>query len=199
MSTELENTIESDHAGASRRFPLPHVALLLLVVAAAYGIRTRWFSNASQAAAVSEPAAVKSLPVQTTKPILAEPVTETPATADSTVEPTQPTMFGSWRDNYYGERTMTFDPDGTGVMIIKLDSVGQAIYGEQLLFNLKWENRDGVLVMQFTGGEPKQAVETISKLWGDRHEQKIELLTETELHLRSTDSQNLYKLKHVEE
>ncbi len=126
----------------------------------------------------------------------AGPATET--TSAETEEQKRLKLFlGSWRDDYYGERTMTFAADGTGSMIIKLDSVGQAIYGEKLLFYLAWVIRDGILEMKFTGGEPKSAVETISKLWGDTHFQAIEVLTETDLHLRSTDSQNLYTLKRL--
>lgn len=109
-----------------------------------------------------------------------------------------PLLFGSWKDNFYGERTMTFLPDGTGTMRIQLDLIGQAIYGKSLLFHLAWEDRDGVLEMKFTSGEPKEAVATISKAFGDTHHQKIELLTESELHLRSTDSNNLYKLIRVD-
>lgn len=196
MSTELENAAESTTLEPRRKVVRQPAFWILLAVLAVAGIRAWWFSGASQAAAVTEKSGV---PQMTAKPPSEDSATNSSLEATHPAEPSQPTMFGSWRDDYYGERTMTFQPDGTGVMVIKLDSVGQAIYGEKLLFNLKWENRDGVLVMQFTGGEPKQAVETISKLWGDRHEQKIELLTETELHLRSTDSQNLYKLKHIEE
>lgn len=195
MASELNDVITPDRPLVGRKLQARHVLLIVLAAAAVFGIRARWFNGASQAAGVAQSQAIPSVTTNVTKPVLTEPAPET----ITPVEPEQPTMFGSWRDNYYGERTMTFRPDGTGEMVIKLDAVGQAIYGEKLLFELKWENRDGVLVMQFTGGEPKQAVETISKLWGDRHEQKIELLTETELHLRSTDSQNLYKLKHIDE
>ena len=84
-------------------------------------------------------------------------------------------------------------------MRIKLDAVGQLIYGEQLLFQMSWKISDGVLDMRMTEGEPKDAVASITKLWGDRFEQRIEVLTEEELHLRSTDSGNLYTLKRFEE
>lgn len=199
MSTDVENAIQPGRAVGGRRLRLQHGLLILLMAALVVVVRARWFSGASQAAAVTAPAEAEPVAAHATKPILDGPLAQTPAATASAEEPAQPTIFGSWRDDYYGERTMTFRPDGTGVMVIKLDSVGRAMIGANLLFNLSWENRDGVLVMQFTGGEPKAAVERISKLWGDRHEQKIELLTETDLHLRSTDSQNLYKLKHVDE
>lgn len=199
MSIEMQKAISPDRPAVGRKMQFQHVVLILLAAITVLFIRARWFSGASQAAADADPAAVNAGATQVTNPVLAESIAVRSEASATPAEPAQPTIFGSWRDNYYGERTMTFRPDGTGVMVIKLDSVGQAMIGANLLFNLSWENQDGVLVMQFTGGEPKAAVERISKLWGDRHEQKIELLTATDLHLRSTDSQNLYQLKHVDE
>lgn len=158
--------------------------MILFAVVCVLFVRAKWFSKSSNAAPVSNLAAAATLPTA----------------AQSAPEPDdqpQSLLIGSWRDQYYGERTMTFLADGTGSMIIKLDSVGQAIYGPQLHFYLSWTNLAGVLEMKFTGGEPKEAVATISKLWGDTHQQKIESLTESELQLRSTDSGNLYTLKRL--
>jgi hypothetical protein len=172
---------------------LQHAAFVLLAVAIVLAVRARWFSGTSQAAPEGTAAsAPRSAPSSAEPEAVAEPAAQAGQEA-------HPSLIGSWRDQYYGERTMTFRPDGTGTMLIKLDAVGRAIYGEKLLFELAWENRDGVLVMTFTGGEPKDAVATISKLWGQRHEQRIERLTETELHLRSTDSNNLYTLKRLDD
>jgi hypothetical protein len=194
---EQTTVVESPPADAPtappRRFRLHHAGLLLLVFAAAVAARARFFSGSTQASTAGEAQSV-------VVPLVAPENTpaESPSPADGVATPTTgPSLFGSWRDQYYGERTMTFRPDGSGTMLIKLDAVGRAIYGEKLLFELAWENRGGVLVMEFTGGEPKDAVATISKIWGARHEQKIELLTDEELHLRSTDSNNLYTLKRL--
>jgi len=159
---------------------------LLVTAIVVLAIRAQWFSDTSVAAPPAPTKIVESVPVETVGDS-----DETPAQKE------QRLFLGSWRDDYFGERTMTFLPGGKGTMVIKLDSVGQAIYGEKLLFNLAWVVREGVLEMKFVGGEPKTAVETISKLWGDTHIQAIEVLTETDLHLRSTDSQNLYTLKRL--
>lgn len=189
MTITKEETDVGEATRAAWRFKRRHAALMLLAVVAVFAVRAKWFSGASQAASDVTPVPA---------PVVAAPLGPQPAET-APPEPAGPSMLGSWRDKFYGERTMTFRDDGTGVMVIRLDSIGQAIYGEKLLFELAWENRDGVLVMKFTGGQPKNAVALISKGWGDTHEQKIELLTDTDLHLRSTDSQNLYKLQRVAE
>ncbi len=175
---------------AGRRARRHFAALVLLAVIGVLFVRAKWFSRSTDAAPVS----VVVVPAATAAPAMpAEPFEVEHAPEDAE----RRRLLGSWRDQYYGERTMTFLADGAGTMIIKLDSVGQAIYGPQLLFDLAWTIRDGVLEMKFTGGEPKDSVATISKLWGDTHLQKIESLTESELQLRSTDSQNLYTLKRL--
>lgn len=185
--TQIHETSAVAPAASTRPIRFHRAALALLLLLGVFALGASLFSGSPPNEAIAQ---------RTDRTAqLASP--ETPS-AESKSDP-KPGFLGSWRDDYYGERTMTFRPDGTGTMIIKLDQIGQAIYGPQLLFHLKWENRDGVLVMQFTGGEPKDAVTMISKVFGDRHEQRIELLTETDLHLRSTDSQNLYMLQRVDE
>lgn len=188
--TTSEPASERIDPAASWRVKRHYAALVLLAVIAVLFVCAKWFSRSTDAAPVSAVA----VPAASAAPAIpAEPAKATHAPEDSEKQ----RLLGSWRDQYYGERTMTFLADGTGTMIIKLDSVGQAIYGPQLLFDLAWTIRDGALEMKFTGGEPKDSVATISKLWGDTHLQKIESLTEAELQLRSTDSQNLYTLKRL--
>jgi hypothetical protein len=172
----------------------------LALLAGGFGI-ARWLGAPSEAAprlpAMAASLESASPPAEATAESPAEPVV---ANDPSPAELRKQKLLGSWRDDYYGERTMTFHADGTGTMLIKLgDPVSRALYGEKLLFNLSWEDRDGVLVMQFTGGEPKNAVATLSKIFGERHEQRIELLTDSELHLRSLESGNFYTLKRVKD
>lgn len=173
MSTADKNLSRTGPVKPRRRLmrSLATLTPLLIAIVAVLAIRARWFSGASQAAP-----AVK---------------------IESPDDVLKRQMLGSWRDDYYGERTMTFLEDGTGTMLIKLDPVSRLIIGEKLLFHLAWTLTDGVMTMRFTGGEPKGTVETISKEWGDTHHQAIETLTDTDLWMRSTDSGNLYMLKRL--
>ena len=163
---------------------------VVAALAAVLAVRAKWFSRSTAAAPLTE--AYPALPVDEQQPA-------GPGDGLAPVESSDMTarLPGSWRDQYYGERTMTFREDGTGTMVILLDAVGQAIYGEKLSFDLAWSLAGGVLEMRFTGGEPKDAVKTISQIWGDRHLQYVDLLSESELHLRSTDSDNVYRLKRL--
>jgi hypothetical protein len=101
-------------------------------------------------------------------------------------------VLGVWKDQFYGERTMTFRDDGTATMVLALDSVGQLLYGPQITFTLDWTLDADVLHLRMTGGEPKDSAESLSRFFGKTSEQRIEQATDTELQLRSLDSQKLY-------
>ena len=187
-----------DHAAPRRRVRGHHVVLLVTVAALIVAVRLKWFSGASEAAPVTAAIPQPVLNLSTDE----EPDAFPPSSPEESLSPEeqlQQKLLGSWRDKFYGERTMTFHSDGTGIMVIKLDTAGRLLYGDKLKIDLAWSITDGVLEMHFTGGEPKWAMSTITSGWGARHEQKIEQLDEADLHLRSTDSGNLYKLQRVEE
>ncbi len=185
-------TTEQTPPAEPRRLLQPHHMLVAaLVVAAVVLVRIKFFSGSSQAAPVQEPSPDRSVaPIDPTKSH------DESLSADELLAQK---LVHSWRDKYYGDRTMTFEPGGTGSMVILLDTAGRLLYGDKLVIQLDWLIQDGVLNMKFTSGEPKWAMATILQGWGAEHDQRIELLDETDLHLRSTDSGKLYKLRRVEE
>ncbi len=112
--------------------------------------------------------------------------------------PAKPTILGSWRDDFYGKRIFHFRDDGTAVMTIELDSVGQLLYGPKLTFFIDWTVDGNILKLKMTGGEPKSTA-TVAKLFGESSEQRIESLEANEMKLRSLDSNKLYTHRRVEE
>jgi hypothetical protein len=128
------------------------------------------------------PASVEPLPMVADEPHDPPPVAQQP----------DPRFFGSWKDQFYGARTMTFREDGTGVMVILPDAVFRTLYGDKLTFHFAWTWDGDAVHMAMTGGEPKDATETLSQLFGKTSDKRIERLDESELHLRSLDTQKLY-------
>jgi hypothetical protein len=179
-----------------RRVRGHHLLLAAFALAVVVAVRLKWFTGASEAAPVTAAIPQSVVTTRTDESTAVAPATDAALSPD---EQFQQKLAGSWRDKFYGERTMTFQPGGTGVMVIKLDTAGRLLYGEKLTIQLSWSITDGVLHMRFTGGEPKWAMSTIIQGWGAEHDQRIELIDEADLHLRSTDSGNLYQLKRVEE
>lgn len=84
------------------------------------------------------------------------------------------------------------------MMVIKLDPVSRVLYGPELTFHFKWALTGDVMFLEMTGGEPKDAAESLSRFFGKTSERRIEQMDEHELHMRSLDSQKLYIHKRVE-
>lgn len=101
-------------------------------------------------------------------------------------------LAGSWADDFYGKRTFDFEEDGTATMALELDSVGKLLYGPKLTFFIVWDLKGGVLSLKMTGGEPAGTAVSLAKLFGESSEQRIERIDDTEMHLRSLDSNKLY-------
>ena len=189
-----EHSLPGPAPAEPRRLLQPrHLLIAVLVVAAVALVRIKFFSGSSEAA----PA--QGHTPQSESSVVPPDGATSPSESLSPDELLAQKLLHRWRDKYYGERTMTFLSDGTGSMVILLDTAGRLLYGEKLVIQLAWSINDGVLNMKFTNGEPKWAMATILQGWGAEHDQRIELLDETDLHLRSTDSGKLYQLRRVEE
>ncbi|HUQ71962.1 MAG TPA: lipocalin family protein [Planctomycetaceae bacterium] len=126
---------------------------------------------------------------------LPEPTVDPLAPLVETTPP--PSVIGIWEDDFFGKRRMTFRDDGTATMVIELDAIGQLLYGPRLTFFIEWEQTDNRLTMKKTGGEPRDATASVSKLFGETSEQTIESLTDDEMRLRSSDSGKLYVHRRV--
>jgi len=132
------------------------------------------------------PTPVAPQPEPTPDPVA--PVVETPP---------PPSVIGVWEDDFFGQRRMTFRDDGTATMVIELDPISRLLYGPRLTFFIVWEQTDNRLTLRKTGGEPRDATASVSKLFGETSEQTIESLTADEMQLRSSDSGKLYVHRRV--
>jgi hypothetical protein len=107
-------------------------------------------------------------------------------------------LVGSWRDNFHGVRTFEFQPEGQGTMRLELDSVGQLIYGKEVLFRFDWKLEGRDLKLSMTGGEPKGTAETLGKLFGSSFVYTLDTLDDEMLAMRSGKGK-VYRLKAVED
>jgi hypothetical protein len=169
----------------------PRVALLVLIAAALLFARVwRVWAPSDRVAAAPT---VAGVPVDESpdnlSPLPPAGTDEPPAAVEA---PPAPSLLGEWEDDFYGKRRLTFRPDGTAEMVLELDAVGRLIYGPQLKFFIEWQQVDDTLTLKMTGGEPRESTATLSKLFGESSEQRIESLTADELRLRSLDSRKLY-------
>ncbi|MBI1345805.1 hypothetical protein GC163_05905 [bacterium] len=188
--------------------PQHHLAFVIAGLAIAGAIAMFYGEPDSPPVMASAPLAALTNPSQTddtasstsTKPAEPLPPVEQSSAAPVPASPTvdnRGLLIGSWSDEFYGHRVFTFKEDGTATMSLELDSVGKMLYGPKLTFRIQWSLKDNVLTMIMSGGEPANTTATLAKLFGETSEQRIESINETEMQLRSLDSQKLYTHKRV--
>jgi len=119
---------------------------------------------------------------------------KTPEPEESPVEPVDPEtarlrklIVGSWRQDYYGERTLTVKADGTATMTILPSGVFAFGFGPKIDLTMFWSVKDGRLDYGVNGGTPADKVKLAASTWGDHWVEKIIELNENKLDLLSVD------------
>ena len=96
-------------------------------------------------------------------------------------------IIGDWRQDYYGERTLSVKVDGTATMTILPSGVFAFGFGPKIDLTMFWSVKDGHLDYGVNGGSPADKVKLAASTWGDHWVEKIIELTETKLDLLSVD------------
>jgi hypothetical protein len=117
-----------------------------------------------------------------------------PANTDSPTESIDPEtarlsklIVGTWRQDFYGERTLTVKSDGTATMKILPSGVFSIGFGAKIDLTMFWSVKNGHLDYGVNGGTPADKVKLAASTWGDHWVEKIIELTETKLDLLSVD------------
>lgn len=147
---------------------------------------------ASSTIAESAPAPAKeNASGKSTNPI--EAVDQAKSELSGSAEPVK--FLGEWTDHFHGRRVMKFAEDGTGVMILELDTVGALLYGSKLEFDFQWSVAGNILEMKMKGGRPKATTESLSKSWGAEHQYEILDVTPELFSIRNLKGQTVCHLK----
>jgi len=173
----------------TRWFSFALIAAIVLVI----GWQLRPSRRTAEAPRADSPLSIPNVP----RPSSSNAAENEADAAESRPPNCRALVLGSWKDQFYGERTMTFRDDGTGDMLIRLDPVSRLLYGPELLFHFTWKLDGDVMHLEMTGGEPKQAAETLSQLFGKKSDRRIEQIDADELRMRSLESDKLYIHKRV--
>jgi hypothetical protein len=130
---------------------------------------------------------------ETTPQTPVEPAVDPPDT-DPTVDQLDPEtarlsklIVGSWKQEFYGERTLIVKTDGTATMTILPSGVFALGFGPKIDLTMFWSVKDGHLDYGVSGGTPADKVKLAASTWGDHWVEKIIELNETKLDLLSVD------------
>lgn len=186
-----------DHMGIAEllRAVLPWMLILLLMACSAEkppGDATTLTSNPSMP---GSKAAERDSSAAGESPPIAKSDTNTATDAKQPLEQDEryrQRIVGTWEDDYQGQRTMTLNEDGTGIMVVELSGWKAALFAQRLEFQMRWRLEDGYLRKETVDGKPEQAVKAILKMMGKEVKEPILELSEDRLLLLDQDGETKY-------
>jgi len=111
----------------------------------------------------------------------------------------QKLLIGTWQQEFYGTRTLTVLPEGTGRMLIRPSGIWASLFGDQIQLDMFWKLDGDRIDYGYSGGRPADKVEAARKSWGDRWLEKIETLSDEVLVLLAADGTTRSVWKRVRE
>jgi hypothetical protein len=106
-------------------------------------------------------------------------------------------IVGSWRDSFFGTRTLTLNSDGTAHMRLDFDFAGSLLYGNRLDFDMKWKLEQGVITIDIIDGHPKNAAKSAMSTWGKRYVYLLDHVEENKVEMRDGVQATSYALARL--
>jgi hypothetical protein len=106
-------------------------------------------------------------------------------------------LVGTWKDSFFGTRTLTLNEDGTARMILDLDFAGRLMYGSRLDFDLTWSVEGATVSITILSGKPAKAANSAMKTWGSRYEYLLDCVEDHRIEMRDWDGSMSYILRRV--
>lgn len=106
-----------------------------------------------------------------------------------------PEIFGEWTDEFHGRRHFRFLADGTGVITLELDALGQLLYGPKLELDLVWVWSNGGLDLTMTGGRPEAQSKSAAAMFGSKFRYELVRVAADSLQIRAADDGTEYTLR----
>lgn len=106
-------------------------------------------------------------------------------------------LFGTWKDRFFGTRTLILNSDGTARMILDLDLAARLMYGSHLEFDMRWSVADASVSIEILSGTPKSSADSLMKSWGTRFEYLLDLVEQDRVEMRDWDGSMSYSLRRA--
>ena len=113
----------------------------------------------------------------------------------TTVDRTQ--LVGTWKDSFFGARTLTLNDDGTARMVLDLDFAGRLMYGSRLDFDMTWSVEGATVSIDIIKGTPVKAAKSLMKTWGSRYEYLLDCVEDRRIEMRDWDGSMNYTLRRI--
>ena len=113
----------------------------------------------------------------------------------TTVDRTQ--LVGTWKDSFFGARTLTLNADGTARMVLDLDFAGRLMYGSRLDFDMTWSVEGATVSIDIIKGTPVKAAKSLMQTWGSRYEYLLDCVEDHRIEMRDWDGSMNYTLRRI--
>ena len=113
----------------------------------------------------------------------------------TTVDRTQ--LVGTWKDSFFGARTLTLNDDGTARMVLDLDFAGRLMYGSRLDFDMTWSVEEATVSIDIIKGTPVKAAKSLMQTWGSRYEYLLDCVEDRRIEMRDWDGSMNYTLRRI--
>ena len=113
----------------------------------------------------------------------------------TTVDRTQ--LVGTWKDSFFGARTLTLNADGTARMVLDLDFAGRLMYGSRLDFDMTWSVEGATVSIDIIKGTPVKAAKSLMQTWGSRYEYLLDCVEDRRIEMRDWDGSMNYTLRRI--
>ena len=106
-------------------------------------------------------------------------------------------LVGTWKDSFFGTRTLTLNADGTARMVLDLDFAGRLMYGSRLDFDMTWSVEGATVSIDIVKGTPVKAAKSLMQTWGSRYEYLLDCVEDRRIEMRDWDGSMNYTLRRI--
>jgi hypothetical protein len=108
-------------------------------------------------------------------------------------------LVGTWRDKFFGTRTLTLNADGSAKMVLDLDFAGRLMYGNRLEFDMKWSVEGANVMIDIIEGTPAKNAKSAMDTWGSRYEYLLDCVEDDKIEMRDWDGSMNHSLRRLSE
>lgn len=106
-------------------------------------------------------------------------------------------LVGTWRDSFFGTRTLTLNADGTAQMALELDFAGRLMYGSRLDFDMQWSVEGATVTIDILDGQPAKSAKSAMNTWGSRYVYLLDCVEDKQIEMRDSDGSMNHRLRRV--
>jgi len=117
---------------------------------------------------------------------------------NQSVQTTEQQLEGHWSGYYQGQRRLSVNANGSGVMTAEPEGLTATLLAAKLTFEIRWKINANNLEFETIGGTPQKQVKLVLRMYGAKRSHKILKLTRNAMTLLDEDGVTKYEWHRIE-